>query len=80
LATNSSIFLLGDFITEQKLLEILNQLSNGGSAVQSFITKALTDPALYKEFTTNRKIAPFAISTDDLVLDLSSGDDSTLSP
>lgn len=45
----------GDMVTEQKLLEILNQLSNGGSAVQIYITHALTDPNLYKEFTTDCK-------------------------
>lgn len=46
---------LGDFITEQKLLEILNQLSSAGSAVQIYITRALTDRTLYTEFTTDRK-------------------------
>jgi hypothetical protein len=48
------MYSLGDFITEQKLLEILNQLSNGGSAIQSYITQALTDQTLYTEFTTDR--------------------------
>ncbi|UJR15883.1 hypothetical protein I4U23_002808 [Adineta vaga] len=40
----------GDIITEQKILEILNQLSNGGSALQFYITNALTDRTLYNEF------------------------------
>lgn len=43
----------GDIVTEQKLLEILNQLSNGGSALQIFITKTLTDQQLYEEFISN---------------------------
>ncbi len=47
--------LLGDIVTEQKLLEILNQLSNGGSAIQLYITHALTDRKLYEEFTTDRE-------------------------
>ena len=45
----------GDFITEQKLLEILNQLSNGGSAIQICITQALTDKTLYSDFISDRK-------------------------
>jgi hypothetical protein len=47
-------YILGDIVTEQKLLEILNQLSNGGSALQLYITNALTDRTLYEEFTTDR--------------------------
>jgi hypothetical protein len=47
--------ILGDIVTEQKLLEILNQLSNGGSAIQIYITNALTDRQLYEEFTIDRK-------------------------
>jgi hypothetical protein len=47
-------YILGDIVTEQKLLEILNQLSNGGSALQLYITNALTDRRLYEEFTTDR--------------------------
>ncbi|CAF3370307.1 unnamed protein product [Rotaria sp. Silwood1] len=43
----------GDIVTEQKLLEILNLLSNGGSALQVYITNALTDRRLYEEFTTD---------------------------
>ena len=43
-------------VTEQKLLEILNQLSNGGSAVQVYITNALTDKTTYSDFITDRKI------------------------
>ncbi|CAF1000100.1 unnamed protein product [Rotaria sordida] len=43
----------GDIVTEQKLLEILNQLSNGGSAIQLYITNALSDRNLYEEFTTD---------------------------
>ncbi|CAF0827696.1 unnamed protein product [Adineta steineri] len=43
----------GDIVTEQKLLEILNQLSNGGSALQLYITNALTDRTLYEEFTSD---------------------------
>lgn len=46
--------ILGDIVTEQKLLEILNQLSNGGSALQIFITNALTDQQLYTEFISDR--------------------------
>lgn len=44
----------GDIVTEQKLLEILNQLANGGSALQMYITKALTDRQLYAEFVNDR--------------------------
>lgn len=56
--------ILGDIVTEQKLLEILNQLSNGGSALQIFITNALTDQQLYTEFISDRmmkKITSFFI-------------------
>lgn len=42
-------------VTEQKLLEILNQLSNGGSAIQMYITHALTDKTIYRDFITDRK-------------------------
>ncbi|CAF1683274.1 unnamed protein product [Rotaria magnacalcarata] len=43
----------GDIVTDEKLLEILNQLSNGGSAIQMYITHALTDKKLYEEFITD---------------------------
>ncbi|CAF4311703.1 unnamed protein product [Rotaria sp. Silwood2] len=43
----------GDIVTEQKLLEILNQLSNGGSAIQVYMTNTLTDIRLYEEFITD---------------------------
>jgi len=55
LSYKNAMNILGDIVTEQKLLEILNQLSNGGSAIQIYITNALTDRQLYEEFTIDRK-------------------------
>lgn len=52
----------GDVVTEQKLLEILNQLSNGGSAVQIFITNALTNAKLYQEFILDRMCNEFLLT------------------
>jgi hypothetical protein len=52
---------LGDIVTEQKLLEILNQLSNGGSALQLYLTNALTDRAIYEEFNSDRTKNTFLI-------------------
>jgi len=52
---------LGDIVTEQKLLEILNQLSNGGSALQQYITNTLTDRAIYEEFNSDRTKNTFLI-------------------
>ncbi|CAF0813761.1 unnamed protein product [Adineta ricciae] len=46
----------GDIVTEQKLLEILNQLSNSGSALQTCITNSLTDRKLYDEFISDPSI------------------------
>jgi hypothetical protein len=50
---NKNRNIIGDIVTEQKLLEILNRLSKGGSAIQLYITNTLTDRTIYEEFTTD---------------------------
>lgn len=52
----------GDLITEQKLLEVLNQLSSAGSAVQIYLTRTLTDVELYRQFTTDRENDSFHVN------------------